>query len=76
LDHRELADSGRGDGIPKNRHSRDSWSDLLEQLDPVWQGRTAMRISVSNWATTETDVQLSIEAMVRAVEQSRADSTT
>jgi glutamate/tyrosine decarboxylase-like PLP-dependent enzyme len=32
----------------------------------VWQGRTAMRISVSNWATTEADVQLSIEAMVRA----------
>jgi glutamate/tyrosine decarboxylase-like PLP-dependent enzyme len=37
----------------------------------VWQGRTAMRISVSNWATTEADVQLSIEAMVRAAEQAR-----
>lgn len=34
----------------------------------VWQGRTAMRISVSNWVTTEADVQLSIEAMVRAAE--------
>jgi hypothetical protein len=34
-----------------------------------------MRISVSNWATTETDVQLSIEAMVQAVEQSRMDPT-
>jgi aromatic-L-amino-acid decarboxylase len=32
----------------------------------VWQGRTAMRISVSNWATTEADVQRSIEAIVRA----------
>lgn len=31
----------------------------------VWQDRTAMRISVSNWATTEADVQLSIEAIVR-----------
>jgi glutamate/tyrosine decarboxylase-like PLP-dependent enzyme len=41
----------------------------------VWQGRSAMRISVSNWATTETDVQLSIEAIVRAAEQSRMDST-
>jgi hypothetical protein len=30
-----------------------------------------MRISVSNWATTEADVQLSIEAMVRAAEQAR-----
>jgi glutamate/tyrosine decarboxylase-like PLP-dependent enzyme len=39
----------------------------------VWQGRTAMRISVSNWATTEADVHLSIEAMVRAAERTRAE---
>jgi glutamate/tyrosine decarboxylase-like PLP-dependent enzyme len=32
----------------------------------VWQGRTAMRISVSNWATTKEDVDLSLAAMVRA----------
>jgi glutamate/tyrosine decarboxylase-like PLP-dependent enzyme len=32
----------------------------------VWQGRTAMRISVSSWATTEADVQVSIEAMAQA----------
>ena len=25
----------------------------------VWQGRTAMRMGVSNWATTEADVKLS-----------------
>jgi len=31
----------------------------------VWQGRTAMRISVSSWATTDEDVQRSIEAMLR-----------
>ena len=31
----------------------------------VWQGRTAMRISVSNWSTTDEDVEKSIEAMVR-----------
>ncbi len=31
----------------------------------VWQGRTAMRISVSNWSTTDADVEKSIEAMVR-----------
>jgi glutamate/tyrosine decarboxylase-like PLP-dependent enzyme len=30
-----------------------------------WQGRTAMRISVSSWATTEEDVDRSVEAMVR-----------
>ena len=31
----------------------------------VWQGRTAMRISVSSWATTEEDVERCLEAMVR-----------
>jgi glutamate/tyrosine decarboxylase-like PLP-dependent enzyme len=31
----------------------------------VWQGRHAMRISVSSWATTEADVDLSLEAIVR-----------
>ena len=29
-----------------------------------WQGQTAMRISVSSWATTDEDVKLSIAAMV------------
>lgn len=31
----------------------------------VWQGRTAMRISVSSWATTDADVDKSLEAMIR-----------
>ncbi len=30
----------------------------------VWQGRTAMRISVSSWATTEEDVDQSLRAMI------------
>jgi glutamate/tyrosine decarboxylase-like PLP-dependent enzyme len=30
----------------------------------VWQGRTAMRISVSSWATTEDDVEESLRAMI------------
>ncbi len=32
----------------------------------VWQGHTAMRISVSNWSTTEADVEMSLEAMLAA----------
>lgn len=32
----------------------------------VWQGRTAMRISVSNWSTSDDDVSASIESMLRA----------
>jgi glutamate/tyrosine decarboxylase-like PLP-dependent enzyme len=31
----------------------------------VWKGRTAMRISVSNWSTTDEDVERSIEAIIR-----------
>jgi glutamate/tyrosine decarboxylase-like PLP-dependent enzyme len=31
----------------------------------IWQGRTAMRISVSSWATTDSDVDRSVEAMIR-----------
>ncbi|MGH8285570.1 MAG: aspartate aminotransferase family protein, partial [Steroidobacteraceae bacterium] len=33
----------------------------------VWQGRTAMRISVSSWATTNADVDRSVAAMLRAM---------
>lgn len=32
----------------------------------IWQGKTAMRISVSSWATTEADVERSLDAMIRA----------
>ena len=32
----------------------------------VWQGQTAMRISVSSWATSDEDVERSLEAMRRA----------
>jgi len=31
----------------------------------MWQGRTAMRISVCNWSTTSADVEQSLEAMLR-----------
>ena len=40
----------------------------------VWQGRTAMRISVSSWATTDEDVERSAEAMIRAARGARADA--
>jgi glutamate/tyrosine decarboxylase-like PLP-dependent enzyme len=35
----------------------------------VWQGQTAMRISVSSWATTEADVEHSLEAIIRVARQ-------
>jgi hypothetical protein len=36
----------------------------------TWQGKAAMRISVSNWSTTEADVDRSVEAILRAARQS------
>lgn len=37
----------------------------------VWQGETAMRISVSSWATTEADVERSLQAIVRIAGECR-----
>jgi len=36
-----------------------------------WHGRTAMRISVSSWATTEEDVERSLAAIVRIANQGK-----
>ena len=38
----------------------------------VWQGHTAMRISVSSWATTDDDVERSIDAMIRIAKAVKA----
>src|SRR2546421_2147411 len=35
----------------------------------IWQGHTAMRISVSSWATTDADVELCLEAMIRVARE-------
>lgn len=34
----------------------------------VWQGRTAMRLSVSSWATRDTDIEHSLEAILKVLE--------
>jgi glutamate/tyrosine decarboxylase-like PLP-dependent enzyme len=39
----------------------------------VWQGHAAMRISVSCWATTDEDVERSVEAMIRVAKTIKAD---
>jgi glutamate/tyrosine decarboxylase-like PLP-dependent enzyme len=35
----------------------------------IWQGHTAMRISVSSWATTNADVERSLQAMIRVARE-------
>ena len=39
----------------------------------VWQGKTAMRISVSAWSTTSDDVVKSLEAMIRIAKAATQD---
>jgi len=38
----------------------------------VWQGKTAMRISVCSWATTEADVERSLAAILRIARECHA----
>lgn len=41
-----------------------------------WQGKSAMRISVSSWATTEEDVQKSLEAIIRVAGHHRCTKSS
>lgn len=57
-----------GDGDETRRIVKAVADDGLMFAGPtVWQGRTAMRISVSGYATTEDDVEESVQAILRAV---------
>ena len=38
----------------------------------VWQGKTAMRISVSSWATTDRDVARSLDAILRIAAEAQS----
>jgi glutamate/tyrosine decarboxylase-like PLP-dependent enzyme len=39
----------------------------------VWQGRAVLRISVSNWRTDDTDVERTVDAVRRIVEEVRRE---
>ena len=42
----------------------------------IWQGRAVLRISVSNWSTTEGDVRRSLRALARAASAPNRDDAT
>ena len=46
------------------QESRDCWCGGTR-----WHGREAMRISVSGWATTEEDLQITLRSMLAAAER-------
>jgi len=38
----------------------------------TWHGMAAIRVSVAHWGTTESDIDRSADAILRAVDASRA----
>ncbi len=42
----------------------------------TWHGMAAMRISVSNWSTTEADADLSVEAILRCAQATAEELAT
>lgn len=38
----------------------------------IWQGKTAMRISVSSWKTTDGDIEKSVSAIIRVAAEEKA----
>ena len=41
----------------------------------TWHGMAAMRISVSNWSTTEADADLSVDAILRCAREVAAPAS-
>jgi glutamate/tyrosine decarboxylase-like PLP-dependent enzyme len=62
-------------------HDRESTDEMIAALQregtcwcgpTTWHGRRAMRISISNWATTEADIDRSVAAMLAAADLASA----
>jgi glutamate/tyrosine decarboxylase-like PLP-dependent enzyme len=62
---------GDDDAITRDVISRVQEEGVCWLGGTTWQGRAAMRISVSNWSTTEHDVDLSVDSIVRCYSAAR-----
>jgi hypothetical protein len=40
-----------------------------------WHGLEAMRFSVSNWSTTERDIEMTVESIVRCYREARGQES-
>jgi glutamate/tyrosine decarboxylase-like PLP-dependent enzyme len=56
---------GDDDALTRNVVTRVQEEGTCWLSGSVWQGKAVMRISVSNWATSEEDVDRSVEAILR-----------
>ncbi len=66
---RFLATDGDHDGYTRRVIERVQQDGTCWMSGTTWQGRAAMRISVSNWSTDEADVDKSVAAKLRCARQ-------
>jgi len=66
---RFLATDGDHDGYTRRVIERVQQDGTCWMSGTTWQGRAAMRISVSNWSTDEADVDKSVAAILRCARQ-------
>jgi glutamate/tyrosine decarboxylase-like PLP-dependent enzyme len=59
------SDGGDADAFTREVIRRVQEDGTLWLSGTTWHGMTAMRISVSNWSTTEADADLSVDAILR-----------
>lgn len=60
------ADSGDADAFTREVMTRVQDGGEAWMGGTIWQGRAAIPISVSNWSTTETDIDRTADALLQA----------
>jgi glutamate/tyrosine decarboxylase-like PLP-dependent enzyme len=63
--------AGTGDEITRACIARVQADGTCWAGGAIWHGRQVMRISVSNWSTTEDDIDRSAEAILRCYREAR-----
>ena len=64
-------DSATREALARVQEERICWLGITH-----WHGMDAMRISVSNWSTTDEDIDRSAESIIRAVRATISVATT
>lgn len=60
---RHESDERTGDVLRRVQESGEAW-----MSGTVWDGRSAIRLSVSNWQTSDADVERTLDAFVYATQ--------
>ena len=65
-------DKSQGDGFTRSVIARVQDEGTCWLGPTIWRDLAAMRISVSNWSTTEADADRSVEAIIESFRSERA----